>query len=85
MRWNIAESGNQKKSERKDGFGLEWWGGVNDSSDKRSGTRKFEGRMFEGRSVRNGDGGCFNVLSVYSCNTSSVYVKLGGVVWFNEK
>lgn len=50
-----------------------------------SGTRKFEGRMFEGRSVRNGDGGCFNVLSVYSCNTSSVYVKLGGVVWFNEK
>lgn len=58
MRWNIAEAGNQKNL-RERGVWPGGWDGLNDCSDEKSGTRKFEGRVFEGRSIRNRDGGGF--------------------------
>jgi len=32
---------------------------------------EFESEMLEGANSRDGDGGCFNVLSVKCCDTSS--------------
>ena len=47
------------------------WGAVDKGSDQGSGAREFEYKVFEGMSSRNGNGGCFNVLSVNCSNTPS--------------